>query len=216
MAIQVLTSHPSMAHCYLNEMRDSQVQKDGMRFRTNLKRMGMLLAIEVSKSLSYKDITINTPLATAHSIVLSKQPVLLTILRAGMPMLEGVQYIFDAAPVGMIGAYRAHKDGSSGFEIQMDYVAIPDLNNQTVLIVDTMLATGRSLVQTIQSIHEKYTPARIVVLACIAAQPGIAYMQEKLPNVDLYIGAADAELNEHFYIVPGLGDAGDLAYGPKQ
>jgi len=215
MNLTVLTDKPSLAHIYLNELRDSTIQKDSWRFRNNLKRMAMLLACELSIKLDYKSVDITTPLGISHSLTLSEQPVLLTILRAGMPMLEGVQEFFDAAPVGMIGAYRLHAKGSDEFEIKMDYSAIPNLSGKTVCLIDTMLATGRSLVASIELLKSTHNPKRIIILSCIAAQAGIDHVFASIPNIEILVGTVDAELNEHYYIVPGLGDAGDLAYGPK-
>jgi len=196
-------------------MRDLHIQSDSMRFRTNLRRMGTLLAVEASKNLDYESIMVQTPLAMAPSKTLSAQPVLLTILRAGMPMLEGVQAVFDHAPTGMIGAYRSHVNNEPDFTIEMTYMAIPDLTGRTIFLIDTMLATGKSLVQTIKKLMQSNKPAKVVILVCIAAQAGLDYVLQELPDMDIYIGAVDPILNDHFYIVPGLGDAGDLAYGAK-
>lgn len=206
-----------MASNFLAEIRDVKVQSDRLRFRKNLSRLGEILAYEMSKSLGFSKKNIHTPLDSMMVELIDEQPVLISILRAGMPFFEGVQQFFDHADAGFIGAFRA-KDFSSSNKIDLSYVAVPDLSGKTVVLVDPMLATGQSMADTINVLSKEYgTPKKICLLAVIAAPEGIAYLEQtiNLP-IELWCGAIDDKLNDKSYIVPGLGDAGDLAYGLKQ
>ncbi len=197
------------------EIRDAGVQTDRLRFRKNMARLGEVLAYEMSKELTYTSQTINTPLSPMEVQVLAEQPVLISILRAGMPFFEGIQNFFDKADAGFVGAFRS-QDFQSSQVVELNYFAVPDLTNKTLVIADPMLATGRSIVDTIGHLQRYGQPARIFLLAVIAAPEGIALIRKKITTpVALWCGAVDEKLNDKAYIVPGLGDAGDLAYGPK-
>jgi len=206
----------SIVNNFLAEIRDIKIQKDRMRFRKNLSRLGEVLAYEMSKSLDFHSQTINTPLSTINQYIISEYPVLISIMRAGMPFFEGIQHIFDHADAGFIGAFRA-KDFSTSKNIDLGYIAVPDLTDKTIIIADPMLATGKSMVDTIKQLVTQYgVPKKICLLAIIAAPEGIAYIENNVPqHVELWCGAIDEKLDDKAYIVPGLGDAGDLAYGQK-
>ena len=185
-----------------------------MRFRRNLERIGEAIAYEISKTLPFIDKEIQTPLGIAESKVLKDQPVLATILRAGLPLHQGLLNYFDQADNAFISAYRKHrKDGS--FEISLDYISCPELENRTIIISDPMLATGSSLVKTIHFLREEGRPREIHIVAAIACTVGIEYVKREEPSVTIWCGDIDDELTAKGYIVPGLGDAGDLAYGVK-
>ena len=199
---------------WIGELRDLQLQSDRMRFRRNLERIGEVAAFEISRQLAYEEKEIQTPLGISNCMVLKEQPVLATILRAGLPLHQGLLNVFDRADNAFISAYRKHhRDGS--FEISLDYVSCPDLENRVVIISDPMLATGSSLVKTIQFLREEGHPAEIHVVVAIACTVGIEYVQRTEPHIKIWCGAIDEELTAKGYIVPGLGDAGDLAFGTK-
>jgi uracil phosphoribosyltransferase len=185
-----------------------------MRFRKNLERIGEVAAYEISKVLPFVEKEIQTPLGTAGHKVLKEQPVLATILRAGLPLHQGLLNFFDNADNAFISAYRKHhKDGS--FEISLEYVSCPDLKNRVLIISDPMLATGSSLVKTIHFLKEEGKPRAIHIVAAIACTVGIEYVKREEPSVTIWCGDIDDELTAKGYIVPGLGDAGDLAFGSK-
>src|SRR5689334_5070242 len=199
---------------WISEIRDVQIQTDRMRFRRNLERIGEIAAYEISRHLAYEEKEVQTPLGIAPTKVMKEQPVLATILRAGLPLHQGLLNYFDKADNAFISAYRKHNlDGS--FEISLDYISCPELENRVVIISDPMLATGSSLVKTIQYLREEGHPREIHVVAAIACSVGIEYVQRSEPNVKIWCGAIDEELTAKGYIVPGLGDAGDLAFGTK-
>ena len=199
---------------WISEIRDVNQQTDRMRFRRNLERIGELAAIEISRHLDYIDTEIQTPLGTSNCPVLADQPVLGTILRAGLPLHNGMLNVFDKADNAFISAYRKHNpDGS--FEISMEYLSCPDLDDRVLIISDPMLATGSSMVKTIQFLREEGKPKKIHIVVAIACTVGIEYVVRTEPSVTIWCGAIDEELTAKGYIVPGLGDAGDLAYGVK-
>jgi uracil phosphoribosyltransferase len=209
-----LSNECSLVCDWISEIRDVQIQTDRMRFRRNLERIGEIAAYEISRTLVYEEKEVQTPLGIAPSRVMKEQPVLATILRAGLPMHQGLLNYFDKADNAFISAYRKHNlDGS--FEISLDYISCPELENRVVIISDPMLATGSSLVKTIQYLREEGHPREIHVVAAIACSVGIEYVQRSEPNVKIWCGAIDEELTAKGYIVPGLGDAGDLAFGTK-
>ena len=209
-----LSEKYSLLSDWISEIRDAEVQVDRMRFRRNLERIGEVAAYEISKDLTYEEKEIQTPLGTSVCKVLSAQPVLATILRAGLPLHQGLLNYFDKADNAFISAYRKHhKDGT--FEISLDYISCPDLEGRTVIISDPMLATGSSLVKTIQYLREEGHPTAIYVVVAIACTVGIEYVHRSEPGVKIWCGAIDDELTAKGFIVPGLGDAGDLAYGLK-
>ncbi|MFY7979633.1 MAG: uracil phosphoribosyltransferase [Sediminibacterium sp.] len=210
-----LSKNNSLLNHWVAELRDVDVQNDRMRFRRNLERIGEVAAYELSKSLVYKTVDVTTPLGTASTPLLEKQPVLATILRAGLPLHQGMLNYFDKADNAFISAYRKHHpDGS--FEISLEYLSCPDLNGRVLILCDPMLATGASLVETIQAIQKTYTPSQIHIVVTIASQKGIEHVEKELgAAIPIWCAAIDPTLNDKSYIVPGLGDAGDLAFGTK-
>lgn len=209
-----LSQQHSLISNWVGELRDVSIQTDRMRFRRNLERIGEVAAYEISKVLPFTEQEIQTPLGTAVHKVLKEQPVLATILRAGLPLHQGLLNFFDKADNAFISAYRKHhKDGS--FEISLEYVSCPDLENRVLIISDPMLATGSSLVKTIHFLKEEGRPKEIHIVAAIACTVGIEYVKREEPAVTIWCGDIDDELTAKGYIVPGLGDAGDLAFGSK-
>jgi uracil phosphoribosyltransferase len=209
-----LSQQHSLVSNWVAELRDVSIQTDRMRFRRNLERIGEVAAYEISKVLAYTETEIQTPLGTATHQFLKEQPVLATILRAGLPLHQGLLNYFDKADNAFISAYRKHnKDGS--FEISLDYVSCPELENRVVIISDPMLATGSSLVKTIHFLKAEGKPSAIHIVAAIACTVGIEYVKREEPSVTIWCGDIDDELTAKGYIVPGLGDAGDLAFGTK-
>ncbi len=210
-----LSENHSLISNWIAELRDVQIQKDRMRFRRNIERIGEVIAYEMSKKMAHKIINTTTPLGIHKSKVLNEQPVIATVLRAGLPMHQGMLNYFDKADNAFISAYRKHHpDGS--FEISVEYLSCPDLNNRILIIADPMLATGASLVETIQAIKKTQKPKEIHIAVAIASKKGIETVQAALgKDTPIWCGDIDELLNDKNYIVPGLGDAGDLAYGTK-
>jgi uracil phosphoribosyltransferase len=210
-----LSKHHSLLNHWVAELRDVNVQNDRMRFRRNIERIGEVVAYELSKTLRFKSVDVTTPLGIASTSLLEEQPVLGTILRAGLPLHQGMLNYFDKADNAFISAYRKHHtDGS--FEISLEYLSCPDLNNRILILCDPMLATGASIVETIQAIQKTYTPAQIHIVVTIASQKGIEHVEKELgADIPIWCAAIDPILNDKSYIVPGLGDAGDLAFGSK-
>lgn len=212
----ILDQQSSIASQYLTEIRDEEVQKDRLRFRFNMKRLGFLLAYEISKKLTYEAKTISTPLTNTEGEILKDDLVIVSILRAAVPFAQGFQEVFDGADFGFIGAARQENNAEEGVSVNLDYLATPDLNQKVVIIVDPMLATGKSLVQSIDKLMENGKPRSLHIATAIAAPEGVNYLQDHLSTAyNLWSCALDEKLNEKYYIVPGLGDAGDLAYGQK-
>jgi uracil phosphoribosyltransferase len=210
-----LSKNNSLLNHWVAELRDVHVQNDRMRFRRNLERIGEVAAYELSKTLQFKPVEVTTPLGIAPTQLLKEQPVLATILRAGLPLHQGMLNYFDKADNAFISAYRKHHpDGS--FEISLEYLSCPNLNDRVLILCDPMLATGASLVETIQAIQKTYTPAQIHIVVTIASQKGIEHVEKELgADTPIWCAAIDPILNDKSYIVPGLGDAGDLAFGTK-
>ena len=210
-----LSSHHTLLSNWIAELRDVEIQGDRMRFRTNLERIGQVAAYEISKVLPWKIQETRTPLGIHESMVLESQPVLATILRAGLPMHQGMLQYFDKADNAFISAYRKHQpDGS--FEISMQYMSCPSLENRIVIISDPMLATGASIIKTIDFIRNEGQPKAIHVVCAIACNEGIEMIQRDCGDqISIWCGDIDDELTAKGYIVPGLGDAGDLAFGTK-
>lgn len=209
-----LSEQHSLVSNWISELRDLEIQGDRMRFRRNLERIGEVAAYEISKILPSKEKEVQTSLGIATSKVLEEQPVLATILRAGLPLHQGLLNYFDRADNAFISAYRKHnKDGS--FEISLDYISCPELENRTIIISDPMLATGASLVKTISFLRAEGHPKQIHIVAAIACSVGIEYVVRNEPDVTIWCGDIDDEITAKGYIVPGLGDAGDLAFGVK-
>ena len=210
-----LSKHHSLLNHWVAELRDVHVQNDRMRFRRNIERIGEVAAYELSKTLAFKSVEVTTPLGIAPTQLLNEQPVLATILRAGLPLHQGMLNYFDKADNAFISAYRKHHpDGS--FEISLEYLSCPNLNGRVLILCDPMLATGASLVETIQAIQKTYTPAQIHIVVTIASHKGIEHVEKELgADTLIWCAAIDPILNDKSYIVPGLGDAGDLAFGTK-
>jgi uracil phosphoribosyltransferase len=209
-----LSEQHSLITNWISELRDADIQNDRMRFRRNLERFGEVAAYEISKVLPFVEKEVQTPMGIASCKVMQQQPVLATILRAGLPLHQGILNYFDKADNAFISAYRKHnKDGS--FEISLDYISCPELENRVVIISDPMLATGSSLVKTIHFLKEEGRPKEIHIVAAIACTVGIEYVKREDPSVTIWCGDIDDELTAKGYIVPGLGDAGDLAFGVK-
>ena len=209
-----LSSHSSVANRFVAELRDVNVQHDRLRFRKNLERIGEVMAYELSKKLAYKTKEIETPLGIAPTKLSDVKIVLGAILRAGLPLHQGLLNYFDDADNAFISAYRRHhKDGS--FEIHAEYVSCPSLDGVTLILADPMIATGASIDAVLRLLSEYGTPAQIHVVCAIASRQGLDYLRRLYPNVYVWLGAIDEELTAKSYIVPGLGDAGDLAYGEK-
>lgn len=187
-----------------------------MRFRTNMKRLGAILAYEFSKSLKYKEKEIQTPLAKATVKVMGEQPVLVPIMRAALPFFDGIQQYFDRADAGFVGAFRASDFNETG-GIELGYAAVPDLTGRAIALIDPMLATGKSLLGTLQQLVKHGVPRQVHILCLLASPAGIRNLKEQIDlPFDVWCIAVDKELNDKAYIVPGLGDAGDLAFGPKK
>ncbi|KLT64071.1 uracil phosphoribosyltransferase [Pedobacter sp. BMA] len=214
MTIFDLSKTKSIANTFIAELRDENIQKDAMRFRKNLERIGEFFAYEISKSLHYIQKDVTTPLGVSTCEVLAQQPVLATILRAGLPLQQGLLNIFDQSGCCFISAFRkTEKNGD--FIIQMDYVSTPDLDGRILIMADPMLATGQSMVMCCKELINRYKIAELHIVAAIASTEGVAHVRANLPKAKLWVGAIDEEMTSKSYIVPGLGDAGDLAYGTK-
>jgi len=214
--VHLLSKENSIINQFISELRNVEVQNDRMRFRRNLERIGEIAALEISKKLTYSTKEVTTPLGIAPVMVPSEQPVIGTILRAGLPLHQGLLNYFDHADNAFISAYRKHhKDGS--FEISLDYVSSPPLTDRIFILADPMLATGSSIVTTYRAMIERGKPRHTHIVAALGSTQGIEYVKRHLPeSVDIWIGAIDEELTAQSYIVPGLGDAGDLAFGEKE
>ena len=213
MVINLSEKH-SLVSNWLSELRDIEIQEDRLRFRSNLQKIGEISAYEISKKLLWVEKEVTTPLGISVCKVLDKQPVLATILRAGLAMHNGLLNYFDKADNAFISAYRKHRpDGT--FEISLDYISCPEMENRVVIISDPMLATGASLVKTMQFIREEGNPSEIHIVCALACTVGIEYVLRAEPKASIWCGDIDDELTAKGYIVPGLGDAGDLAYGVK-
>ncbi len=212
--VTILTQRNSIANHYIAELRNVHVQNDRMRFRKNIERIGETIAYKISETLTYLPQQIETPLGIANTNLIDDQPVIISIMRAGLPFHQGFLNIFDQADSGFIAAYR-HTKKSGEFEIHKKYESVPNLDNKIVIIVDPMLATGKSLAMCCQDLLINYNIKELHVAAIIASEEGLSYVKEALPEAIIWIGDLDKELTNKAYIVPGLGDAGDLAYGKK-
>jgi uracil phosphoribosyltransferase len=216
MQIHILSENNSVLNHFLGQIRNVNVHNDSMRFRRNIERIGEIMAYELSKELHYSDVEIQTPLGIKKTTEIKDQLVLCSILRAGLPLHMGFLNYFDGAENGFVSAYRHHPNNDAYFEIKVEYQAIADINNKNLLLIDPMLATGQSIVAVFNRLMERGTPKEIHIAVTIAAPEGIAYLEKHLPhNCHLWIAALDEKLDEKSYIVPGLGDAGDLAFGEK-
>jgi len=216
MEIINLGKQNSIFNHFVREIRDINIQKDAMRFRRNIERIGEIFAYEISKKMTYENNDITTPLGISSESLMIEKPVLATILRAGLPLHQGLLNYFDSSENCFISAFRKHKRGGD-FEIKIEYMSSPDLEGKTVILCDPMLASGSSMVLAMEAILSKGKPKHIHVVVTIASSEGIQYFKENLPfrNCTLWLGAEDKEMTAQSYIVPGLGDAGDLAFGEK-
>ncbi|WP_192347950.1 uracil phosphoribosyltransferase [Algoriphagus sp. Y33] len=211
----VLSDTSSIANHFLREMRDVSIQHDRMRFRRNLERMGEIMAYEISKSFEYVSEKIETPLTPTFALAPVEQPVIISVMRASLPFYNGFLNYFDQADSGFIGAFRDESQPGE-ITVQLGYHASPTVEGRIIILADPMLATGKSLIEAIQTILSHGTPKHIHIAAVIAAPEGIQYLKENSRcSYSLWLGAIDEKLNHQSYIVPGLGDAGDLAFGPK-
>ena len=203
----------SIANHFLQALRDPTLQQDRARFRKNIEKLGEIMAYEISKKLVYEPMLIQTPLGKVNSHLITEKPALITVLRAGLPYFNGFLHYFDESDCGFIGAYRKEEKEIS---IQLDYLATPTLQDRTVILIDPMLATGKSFVRSIEALSKHGVPAHIHIASLVAAPEGIEYLEKnnKIPHT-LWTFSVDDHLNHQSYIVPGLGDAGDLCFGDK-
>lgn len=216
MHIHYISEENSILNHFLTQIRDVTIQKDSMRFRKNIERIGEIMAYELSKTLKYKPIDVQTPLGVKHTSTIAEPVVLCSILRAGLALHQGFLNFFDDAENGFVSAYRNHYNNDDAFEILVEYKAAPSFQNKNLILIDPMLATGQSIVAVLNKLQLEHKPKEIHIAVVIAAPEGIAYLKEKLPkNCHLWVASCDEKLNLKNYIVPGLGDAGDLAYGSK-
>lgn len=212
--ITVLNQQNSVANQYLLELRDKNIQQNRIRFRKNIERLGELMAYEISKKFQYDSRSVQTPLGASVVNIPTENPVLITVLRAGLPYFIGFQNIFGEADCGFIGAYR--KESEANLTITLDYLATPTLEGRTVILVDPMLATGQSVVKAIHALLKHGAPKHVHIAALVSAPEGVALLKENLTlSHDVWTWALDEKLNAQHYIVPGLGDAGDLSFGEK-
>ena len=213
-----LSETDTILNQFVAELRDVRIQGDRMRFRRNIERIGELMAYEMSRTLCYSAKNIETPLGTARVRTPDDELVVATVFRAGLPLHQGFLNVFDRAGNAFVSAYRYYKDEAHReVDVHVEYIATPDLSRKTVLLVDPMLATGESLEMAWKAFLTKGTPRRLLIACVIASRQGVEHLRRLFPqdDVTLWCAAIDPELNEHKYIVPGLGDAGDLAYGEK-
>ncbi len=212
--VTILNETPSIAGRYLTELRSTVIQQDSLRFRTNLNRLGTIMAYEVSKALTYQHAEVETPLGIAKEYLSGENLVLGTILRAGLPMHQGMLAVFDRAENAFVSAYRKHhKDGS--FDISLEYVSCPNLEDKVLIVCDAMIATGASMKLVLNELSRNGQPSKIHIVGAIASSQGLELLKRRFPQADIWLGAVDEELTAKAYIVPGLGDAGDLAFGSK-
>lgn len=217
MKITNLSEHNTLVNNFIREIRCVEIQKDPLRFRTNLERIGMFMAYELSKTLDYTAIDVKTPLGTAPVQVVADDIVVASILRAGLPMHNGVLSVFDRAENCFVSAYRKYTD-EQHFDVHIEYMASPRIDGKTVILCDPMLATGSSMELAYRAILSKGTPKRVILCSIVASRYALDYIGNTIndTNAELWCAVVDDELNEHAYIVPGIGDAGDLAFGEKE
>lgn len=212
--LTILSEQFSLVNSWINDLRNVEVQHDRMKFRRNLERIGEIAAFEISKGLEHSEIEITTPLDTIKVKEITVQPVITTILRAGVPLFQGILNYFDKADCGFVAAYRKH-DANDYFSIKQDYLTCPNIDGRPLIVADPMLATGASLVEALKDLLNHGTPSQLHIVAAIASMQGVKTIQEAFPEAKIWIGAVDASLTPKGYITPGLGDAGDLSYGEK-
>lgn len=210
----IFSEFPSLVNQFLFELRDKTIQLDRSKFRNNISRIGQIIAYEISKTLPYHATPVQTPMAATMANTLAEQPVIATVLRAGLPLQAGLNSFFDQADLAYISAFRHHTSPTE-FEIVVEYLASPDLTNRVLILADPMLATGQSLVLTYNQFIKNGKPKQVHLVSVIGSKQGVAYVNKHLPHAQLWIGTVDDRLNDEGYIVPGLGDAGDLSFGEK-
>ena len=216
MTVHDFSKNNSLINQYISEVRDVSIQKDRMRFRKNMERIGEILSYEMSKTLEYESKTVKTPLGEKTINVPSSEIVLCSILRAGIPLHQGILNYFDKVENAFVSAYRLHPNGGDAFEVQVEYLASPTLEGKTLILADPMLATGKTLENVLRALEDIGMPKQIHIISIIGAKPGIDLADSVFPeNTHLWIAAVDDALNERGYIIPGLGDAGDLCYGSR-
>ena len=216
MIVHHLLKKNSVLNTFIKEIRDQNIQKDSMRFRKNLERIGEVLSYELSKELEYSTETTSTVLGEKNLKVHNNDIIICSILRAGLPLHQGILNYFDTAENAFISAYRNHSKNNTTFEIKVEYFATPALDGNTLIIADPMLATGKSMVTVYEAIKKFGNPKKIHIISVIGSELGVNYIKKHYPkNTELWIADIDPTLNEKGYIIPGLGDAGDLSYGPK-
>lgn len=213
--MNILSKQNSILLNFLAEIRDEIIQQDRLRFRTNIERIGEIIAYEISKTMSFKNQIVKTVLGQKETAILRSQPVIVSIMRAGLPLHQGFLKIFDQADNAFIGAYRGTRDSDDNFDIEMDYIACPDLRGRELIICDPMLATGKSLEVAYHALLRFGIPSKTHFATIIASKKGADFVEQRMPECKLWIADLDKDLNDKSYIVPGLGDAGDLAFGLK-
>jgi uracil phosphoribosyltransferase len=214
MQTHILSKELSGVHAIMQALRDVRTQKNRYLFRKNVERLGFILAYEMSKTLEYKDTKTTTPLGIAHTKELRNQPIIATILRAGIPLQLGASQLFVDADLAYISAYRKYIS-ETHFDVVVEYLATPDVDGRILILTDPMLATGKSLVSTYKEFLKKGTPRSIHILSVLGSKSGVQHVQQEMPEATLWIADVDEKLDEHGYIIPGLGDAGDLSFGEK-
>jgi uracil phosphoribosyltransferase len=210
-----LSEQNSIANHFVAELRDLTIQKDRLRFRKNVERLGQIMAYEISKKLVYRKRAVETPLGTSITSLMETGPILITVMRAGLPYFQGFIDFFDKCDCGFIGAYR-REDGNDDVVINLEYLATPSIDNRDVILIDPMLATGHSFVRSAQALYKHGMPSHLYIASLVSAPEGISYIAGNVKTEhSIWTCAVDERLNEQFYIVPGLGDAGDLCFGQK-
>ena len=212
--MHILSNEVSLVNSWINELRNVEVQTDRMKFRRNMERIGEIAAFEISKKLGYKEMEITTPLDKIKVREIAVQPVITTILRAGVPLFQGVLNYFDKADCGFVAAYRKH-DMNDYFSIKQDYLTCPNIEGRPLIVADPMLATGASLIEALKDLLTHGKPSQIHIVAAIASRQGAEAIRTAYPEAQIWIGTIDEELTSKGYITPGLGDAGDLSFGEK-
>ena len=216
--IHNLEKTDSVFNQYMAELRDATIQQDRMRFRRNLERIGEIMAYEISKSFEYDDEEVTTPLGVKQSRTMREQPVIATILRAGLPFHNGMLSMFDQADSAFIAAYRKYDKNEEDSEIRVEYYSSPDIENRILILCDPLLATGESIVKTLNGLMDDMMPKEIHIAVAVASQDGLDYVERTMSRlpVTIWVGSVDEELTARAYVVPGIGDVGDLAYGEKR
>lgn len=212
--VTILSDSFSLINSWINDLRNVDVQADRLRFRRNMERIGEIAAFEISKELEYREVEITTPLDKIKSKEIAVQPVITTILRAGVPLFQGVLNYFDRADCGFVAAYRKH-DANDYFSIKQDYLTCPSIEGRPLIVADPMLATGASLIEALKDLLTHGKPSQLHIVSAIAAKEGMETVSMAYPEAHIWIGALDEKLTSKGYITPGLGDAGDLSYGEK-